>query len=270
MEAPLVIKSFTSEPDYLPVKSLKDVKFVLCTETVKIWKIALPMALSALFQFLTKSSSSIYAGHLGDIELSSISIYQSVISSIYFYLMFGMSSALATLCGQAFGAGQIQSTCVYVQRSWIILVATCIFLQAQSKVKVILCISFMNLLIQNGLLYIFIYGFGWGTTGLAMANNITGWGYAVALVVYAIGWCNEGWSGFSMMAFKELWDFAKLCLTSSVMTCLDQWYVTCIMLLIGQLDNPVIVVGSYSSCLHVLGLALDAAPWNRCSHEDDL
>ncbi|KAG5012879.1 hypothetical protein JHK86_025140 [Glycine max] len=42
--------------------------------------------------------------------------------------IFGMSSALATLCGQAFGAGQIQSTCIYVQRSWIILTATCTIL----------------------------------------------------------------------------------------------------------------------------------------------
>jgi len=39
-----------------------------------------------------------------------------------------MSFALVTLCGQPFGAGQIQSTCIYVQRSWIILTTTCIIL----------------------------------------------------------------------------------------------------------------------------------------------
>ncbi|KAK7315103.1 hypothetical protein VNO77_33635 [Canavalia gladiata] len=310
METPLVIQRFTSEADYLGVKSFNDVRYVLWTETVKIWKLAFPMALSGLFQFLTNSLTSIYAGHLGGIELSSISVYQGVISSIYFYLLFGMSSALATLCGQAFGAGKIQSTCIYVQRSWIILVITIvillpifvyatpilkflgqekgiadlagkysiqiiphifsfaitlpiqIFLQAQSKVKVIMCISFVVLLMQNGLLYLFINVCGWGTIGLAMANNITGWGYAVALVVYAIGWCKEGWNGWSMMAFKDLWTFTKLCLASSVMTCLEQWYATCIVLLIGQLDNPVITVGSYS-----IWLALDTAPWNKCGHE---
>ncbi|RZB91901.1 Protein DETOXIFICATION 34, partial [Glycine soja] len=77
---------------------------------------------------LSTSLTSIYAGHIGDIELSSIALYQGVMSAIYFYLLFGMSSALATLCGQAFGAGQIQSTCIYVQRSWIILTATCTIL----------------------------------------------------------------------------------------------------------------------------------------------
>jgi len=205
-----------------------------------------------------------------------------------------MSSALATLCGQAFGAGQIQSTCIYVQRSWIILTATCIillpiyiyatpilkllgqdegianlagrysiqviphmfsfaivfptlrFLQAQSKVKVIMCIAFVVLLIQNGLLYIFINIFGWGITGLAMVSNIIGWLYAGALVVYTISWCKEEWSGFSWMAFRDLLAFAKLSLQSSVMGCLEQWYMTCIMLLAGLLDNPVIAVGSYS------------------------
>ena len=86
-----MIQKFTSESDYLPVKSLKDLKFVLWTETVKIWRIAFPMALSALLQFLTISSTSIYAGHLGDIELSSISVYQGVISAIYFDLLVSTS-----------------------------------------------------------------------------------------------------------------------------------------------------------------------------------
>jgi len=87
METPLVVQNFTSEADYFPVKSLKDVKFVLWAETVKIWRIALPVALTHLFQVLTNSSTSIYAGHLGDIELSSISVSQGVMSSIYFQLL---------------------------------------------------------------------------------------------------------------------------------------------------------------------------------------
>jgi len=49
METPLVNKSFISENDYLPLKSLKDVKYVLWNQTLKIWKIAIPVALSLLF-----------------------------------------------------------------------------------------------------------------------------------------------------------------------------------------------------------------------------
>ncbi|WVZ15072.1 hypothetical protein V8G54_012638 [Vigna mungo] len=76
METPLVSQKFSAEADYLAVKGLKDAKFVFWTETVKIWRIAFPMALSALFQLLTVLSNSVYAGHLGDLELSSLSVYQ--------------------------------------------------------------------------------------------------------------------------------------------------------------------------------------------------
>ncbi|KAK2450222.1 protein DETOXIFICATION [Trifolium repens] len=301
MKTPLVIKSLNSESDYLPVKSLKDVKHVLWSETVKLWKIALPVALSLLFQNLNNSSTSIYAGHLGDIELSSFSVYQSVITSIYFSMLYGMSNALATLCGQAYGAGQFQNAGIYLQRSWIVLLTTCIlllpihiyatpilkylgqekeiadlagkyailvipymfsyainlplmkFLQAQSKVNVIMYISIVTLIIQNSLLYIFIKVFDFSIIGLAMASNISGWVFSVGLVIYAIGWCKEGWNGLSWKAFKELWEFTKLSLGSSVMICLEQWYSACIMLLAGHLDNAVIAVGSYSICLNIQG-----------------
>jgi len=204
-----------------------------------------------------------------------------------------MSSALTTLCGQAFGAGQIQSTCIYVQRSWIVLSSTCIillpiyvystpilrllgqekeiaelagrysvqvipymfscsitfplqaFLQSQSKVKVIMCFEFVGLLLQNVLLYIFITVFGGGTTEIAIVTDVVAWVYALALFVYTIFWCKE-WSEFSWMAFRDLWAFAKFSFAASVMSCLEQWYGTCIVLLAGQLDNPVIAVGSYS------------------------
>jgi len=209
-------------------------------------------------------------------------------------LQFGMSTAIATLCGQAYGAGQFQNAGIYVQRSCIILFTTCIlllpiniyatpilkflgqeqeiadlagkyailiipymfsiainlpfqkFLQAQSEVKVIMYIAIVILLVQNGLLYIFISVFDWGITGLAMASNITGWGFALVQLIYAIGWCKEGWNGLSWMAFRELWEFTKLSFGSSVMVCLEQWYTTIIILLAGYLDNPVIALGSYS------------------------
>jgi MATE family multidrug resistance protein len=35
-----------------------------------------------------------------------------------------MGSALETLCGQAYGAGQIRMLGVYMQRSWVILLTT--------------------------------------------------------------------------------------------------------------------------------------------------
>jgi MATE family multidrug resistance protein len=39
-----------------------------------------------------------------------------------------MGSALETLCGQAFGAGQIDMLGIYMQRSWVILITTSLLL----------------------------------------------------------------------------------------------------------------------------------------------
>ncbi|CAN1163788.1 Protein DETOXIFICATION 33 [Linum perenne] len=40
----------------------------------------------------------------------------------------GMGSALETLCGQAYGAGQIRMLGIYMQRSWVILLVTAFLL----------------------------------------------------------------------------------------------------------------------------------------------
>lgn len=39
-------------------------------------------------------------------------------------MQLGMGSALETLCGQAYGAGQTRMLGIYMQRSWVILLAT--------------------------------------------------------------------------------------------------------------------------------------------------
>ena len=39
-----------------------------------------------------------------------------------------MGSALETLCGQAYGAGQLDMMGVYMQRSWVILLSTAVIL----------------------------------------------------------------------------------------------------------------------------------------------
>ncbi|URE24392.1 protein TRANSPARENT TESTA [Musa troglodytarum] len=78
-----------------------------------------------------------FAGHLGDLELASISIANTVVVGFSFGLMvsiantvvvgfsfglmLGMASALETLCGQAFGARKYHMLGVYMQRSWIVL-----------------------------------------------------------------------------------------------------------------------------------------------------
>lgn len=205
-----------------------------------------------------------------------------------------MGSALETLCGQAFGAGQVGMLGVYMQRSIIILFTTCIlllplytfatpilallgqpheiakpagfitlliipqlfsnsvnfptqkFLQAQSKVMVLAWIAASALITQVFLCWLFVSVFGWGTTGAAVALDLTSWLSTMSQFVYIVGWCKDGWKGFSMAAFRDLWAFVKLSLASAVMLCLELWYMMSITILTGNLDDPVTAVGSLS------------------------
>lgn len=120
------------------------------------------------------------------------------------------------------------------------------FLQSQSKVMVLLWINFTAILVHIGILYLFIYVFDWALTGAAVAFDITSWGVSFAQITYIFVWCNEGWSGFSLLAFKDLWAFVRLSVASAVMLCLEAWYFMILILLAGHLKNAVVAVGSLS------------------------
>ncbi|PIM98345.1 putative membrane protein, predicted efflux pump [Handroanthus impetiginosus] len=65
-----------------------------------------------------------FAGHVGTLELAAFSIENSVIAGLSLGILLGMGSAVETLCGQAYGAGQLEMLGVYLQRSWVILLGT--------------------------------------------------------------------------------------------------------------------------------------------------
>ncbi|KAL0304298.1 UNVERIFIED_CONTAM: protein DETOXIFICATION 35 [Sesamum radiatum] len=308
MEAPLLDRSsgelqlIGDDGDYVPVRGLKAWWRVFCIETVKLWQIGGPIAFQIVCQFGTTSVATIFVGHLGDVELSAFSIATSVVGTFAFGFMLGMGSALETLCGQAFGAGQVHMLGVYMQRSIIILFATCIlllplyifatpilravgqpneiaepagfytlltipqflslavafptqkFLQAQSKVGVLAWIAAVALLSQALWCWLFVDVFGWGTIGAAVAFDLTSWISAIAQFVYVVGWCKDGWKGFSWAAFRDIWAFVRLSLASAVMLCLEIWYIMSIVIIAGNLKDAVTAVGSLSICMNVDGL----------------
>ncbi|KAK1392761.1 Protein DETOXIFICATION [Heracleum sosnowskyi] len=307
--------------DYIPARTLRQWRSVFRIESEKLWIIAIPIAMTTLCQFGLNSVTNIFVGHIGDLELSSFSIAMGVINMFSFGFMLGMGSATETLCGQAFGAGQLHMLGIYMQRSWIVLGTTCIFimpiyifatpilkltgqqddiaelagevailtipqlfslainfptqkfLQAQSKVNVLAFIGFGNLILHCGLLWLFVFVFKWGTTGAAIAFDITSWTAALAQVIYIIIWCKDSWTGLSAAAFRDIWPFVRLSFSSAVMLCLEVWYMMSINLLTGNLDNAVIAVGSLTICSNINGwegmvfFAISAAISVRVSNE---
>ncbi|KAL0698343.1 hypothetical protein Bca4012_054465 [Brassica carinata] len=301
---PFLANGGEAEKDYAPARTWSDVKRVLSTESGKLWMFASMVAFDAICQFGVSFMTIVFVGHIGEIELSAVSISLSVIGIFSFGFLLGMSSALETLCSQAFGAGEVNMLGVYMQRAWIISLVSCLvflpiyifatpvlrllgeseevavsagaftlltipqlfslaftfpttkFLIAQGKVMVMTSIGFSALVLHVCMLWLFIIVFGWGTNGAALAFNITNWGTAISLIVYVVGWCNEGWSGLSWLAFRDIWAFVRLSIESAVMICLELWYMMSIIVLSGRLDNDVIAVDSLSICLNVNNVEL--------------
>nr|QEY08347.1 MATE efflux family protein member 2a [Crocus sativus] len=309
------------DEDDTPVRSISDAWKVFLTESRKLWVIALPIGFSILCLYGMNSITQIFVGHIGNLQLSAVAISLSVINNFAFGFLLGMGSALETLCGQAYGAGQVEMLGVYMQRSWIVLLVSCVamlpiyifatpilkllgqdeiiaeaaghfalliipqmfamavnfptqkFLQAQSKVLVLAWIGGVAILLHVALLSLFVFVFHWGLTGVAAAFNTSMWLVSLAQVAYVMGWCKDGWTGFSSSAFKEIWAFVRLSLASAVMLCLEIWYMMVLIVLTGHLGNAEIAVGSISICMNINGwegmvfIGINAAISVRVSNE---
>ncbi|XP_064948427.1 protein DETOXIFICATION 35-like [Musa acuminata AAA Group] len=114
--------------DSPPVRGLRDAWELFGAESKRLWCIGAPIAFNIICLYGFSSSTQIFVGHIGNLELSAVAVALNVISTFSFGFLLGMGSALETLCGQAFGAGQVEMLGVYMQRSWIILVAAAILM----------------------------------------------------------------------------------------------------------------------------------------------
>ncbi|OIT40432.1 protein detoxification 31 [Nicotiana attenuata] len=114
--------------DIPPITGIQDFFREFFVESKKLWYLAGPAIFASLCRYSLGAVTQTFAGHLGTLELAAVSVENSVIAGFSFGIMLGMGSALETLCGQAFGAGQIDMLGVYMQRSWVILNTTAVLL----------------------------------------------------------------------------------------------------------------------------------------------
>ncbi|KAM3706270.1 hypothetical protein ACJW31_03G141200 [Castanea mollissima] len=114
--------------DIPPIKSPVDFYRAFLTESKKLWYLAGPAIFTSICQYSLGAITQVFLGQVGTLDLAAFSIENSVIAGFSLGIMLGMGSALETLCGQAFGAGQIDMLGIYMQRSWVILTTTGLFL----------------------------------------------------------------------------------------------------------------------------------------------
>ncbi|VAI83103.1 unnamed protein product [Triticum turgidum subsp. durum] len=307
--------------DAAAVSTVREAARMVWNESKRLWGIGTPIAIATLSMYAVSSVTTIFVGHLGNLPLAAASIGLSVFATFSLGFLLGMGSALETLCGQAFGAGQVAMLGVYLQRSWIVLLAATLlivplyvfaeplllavgqdpvlareaarfalyilpgafsfavnfptgkFLQAQSKVLVLAWIGVAGLCFHVALTYLLVTVLGWGTPGAAAAYDLSLWAIALGQSAYIIGWCKDGWRGWSMAAFNDMWAFVKLSLESAVMLCLEIWYLGMITVLTGNLQDAQIAVDSLGVCMNINGwenmifIGINAAISVRVSNE---
>ncbi|KAI3785233.1 hypothetical protein L1987_44348 [Smallanthus sonchifolius] len=117
MEEGLLLLSTTEQPRRWGV--------VLAEEVKRSCYIALPMVGVTVSQNLLRVVSMSMVGHLGELELAGTAVATSLTNVTGFSLLFGMASALETLCGQAYGAHQYHKLGTYTYGAMISLILVC-------------------------------------------------------------------------------------------------------------------------------------------------
>ncbi|KAJ0978064.1 hypothetical protein J5N97_013538 [Dioscorea zingiberensis] len=97
-------------------------------ENKKLWVVAGPAILARFSIFGIIVVTQAFIGHIGSTELAAFALTTTVLLRLAMGIVLGMASALETLCGQAFGAGQKHMLGVYLQRSWVVLSACALIL----------------------------------------------------------------------------------------------------------------------------------------------
>ncbi|KAL0383350.1 UNVERIFIED_CONTAM: protein DETOXIFICATION 24 [Sesamum calycinum] len=101
-----------------------DLKGRIWEESKKIWRVALPSIISRVTSFGTIVVTQLFIGHISSVDLAGYALVQTISERFVDGIVIGMSSATETLCGQAFGAKQYHMMGIFLQRSWLVDLAT--------------------------------------------------------------------------------------------------------------------------------------------------
>ncbi|CAL9013272.1 unnamed protein product [Prunus brigantina] len=149
------------------------------------------------------------------------------------------------------------------------------FLQAQNIVNPLAYMSFGVFLVHILLTWLVVYVVDYGLLGAALILSLSWWLLVITYGLYIIlsPKCKETWTGFSWNAFKGIWPYFKLTLSSAIMLCLEIWYSQGLVLISGLLSNPTVALDSISICMNYLNwdlqfmLGLSAGASVRVSNE---
>ncbi|KAK4777835.1 hypothetical protein SAY87_018022 [Trapa incisa] len=178
--------------------------------------------------------------------------------------VFVFAGRILTLIGQneeiAEAAGRYTICAIPILFAFAFIFPIQRFLMAQSKLMAMSVITAVLIVVHIFICWLLMLRLGWGLIGAAVALDIFWWLSVVAQLGYVVsGSCRPAWGGFSLKAFQDLWEFARLSLASALMLCLELWYYVALIFIAGYLKNAEVSVSALSICINISQIALMVA-----------
>ncbi|XP_077248890.1 protein DETOXIFICATION 20-like [Tasmannia lanceolata] len=131
------------------------------------------------------------------------------------------------------------------------------YLQAQSKNMIITWLAALSLVLDAFCSWVLAKKMELGVSGVMISMIFASWIPIIGQLIFVFsGGCPQTWTGFSMLAFADLWPVVKLSVSSGVMLCLEIWYNASLILLTGHTKDAKISIDGLSICLNVNGWQL--------------
>ncbi|XP_008452139.2 protein DETOXIFICATION 16-like [Cucumis melo] len=149
------------------------------------------------------------------------------------------------------------------------------FLQTQNNVLPAAAAAAATAVLHCFVCWALVVRSGLGNRGAALANAVSYWINAAAMVVYVrvSPSCRKTWTGFSGEAFCGIVNFLKLSIPSALMHSLEIWSFEMVVLLSGLLPNPKLETSVLSislntcSMIYTIPLGISGAVSTRVSNE---
>ncbi|XP_054816117.1 protein DETOXIFICATION 20-like isoform X4 [Prosopis cineraria] len=225
-------------------------------ESKVMWVVAAPAIFTRASTFGINVTSQAFVGHIGSKELAAFALVFTVLIRFANGILFGMASALSTLCGQAYGARRYGMMGVYLQRSWIVLYFTSLLLlplffftspimkmlgQDDSIADVAGTISLWSIAV----IFAYVLSFTFQTFLQSQSKNVViSFLAAFSITIHP----SKIWGLWSSSLFHQVscCGFLNFC-------SLELWYNTILVLLTGSMKNAEVEIDALSICLNING-----------------
>ncbi|XP_011013210.1 PREDICTED: protein TRANSPARENT TESTA 12-like [Populus euphratica] len=195
--------------------------------------------------------------HMMGIYLQRSWIIDGVTATILLPL-FIFTTPILRLIGQeesiAIEAGKISLWFIPVLYYFVFSLTIQMYLQAQQKNKIVGWFSASSFLLHVLLSWLFVIKLGFGLPGAMSAFILSSWFLVIGEFVYIFGgWWPQTWKALTKAAFADMLPLVKLSISSGVMTCLELWYSSILVVLAGYMKNATIAISAFSICLNING-----------------